>query len=69
MIFKIVFNDGENLSFDDCGLWSGGMKNTPWTASIERDGGGRCSGVLISRTTILTRKCLLYLKSEYFSAL
>ncbi|XP_059491306.1 uncharacterized protein LOC132205932 [Neocloeon triangulifer] len=49
------YNEGENLSFTNCGLWNG--SKPPWRVRIF-NGSFRCKGVLISNTNIITHDCI-----------
>jgi hypothetical protein len=50
-----VFGDGENLSFENCGIWDREVnRQAPWRTEIRRPGGGFCLGFLSSPTTVLS---------------
>jgi len=53
-----VFDAGDNLSYEGCGLWSSPFEEfAPWSVSIVRsDGRADCPGTLISPTKIISGK-------------
>ncbi|XP_059487323.1 tissue-type plasminogen activator-like isoform X2 [Neocloeon triangulifer] len=52
----VFYVNEENLSFDDCGLWSHGVNIPPWIINIviDKDIDKYCRGVLLSQQTIIT---------------
>jgi len=55
-----VFDEGDNLSFRDCGEWDQ-KEMPPWSAKIFGIQGNRhCYGILISKNYILTRKFAVF---------
>ncbi|XP_059469222.1 uncharacterized protein LOC132192978 [Neocloeon triangulifer] len=49
-----IFDSGENLSSENCGLWSDRNKNPPWRAFLSDSREYPCIGILISRNAIMT---------------
>jgi len=55
LIFILVFDAGENLSFKGCGTWDENENALPpWRAKIASPSGDECSGILFSPTSIIT---------------
>ncbi|XP_065335084.1 uncharacterized protein LOC135936256 [Cloeon dipterum] len=53
-----IFNTGENLSFNECGVRDENTNRTSWLAFLQSRN-VNCYGIVISRRTILTRQCSL----------